>query len=528
MKKRIALLLATAFVIIQATVVSNTNYSEHVAPILYDKCTPCHHPGGIAPFSLMTYGEAMNNSLAIESSILAGIMPPWPPDTAYNRFAHERLLSQTEINTIVDWVQCGTPEGDPGLAPTPPTYNASGPQLGTPDLTISAPVYASNAITQDDYVCFSIPTGLLQDNWIQAVEVEPGNPSIVHHCLVFIDDPGTGGTDTIGGDCVGPTTTTAKLIGEFTPGSAPSVFPAGSAVKMGVELPANANVVLAMHYPEGSFGQLDSTKVHFYFHPQGTTGIREISVASLIENWIFWLPANQHTAVTDVYPDQGTTGVDYSLISVFPHMHLLGDSIRSYAVNAQNDTTNLVQINEWDFHWQGFYTFKNPVKLEAGSYLKGEGSYNNTTTNDHNPNDPPQAVTAGLNTNDEMFLIYFGFLPYEPGDEFLDLDELTTTSAWEIQERSLSEQKVLAYPNPFNNEVAFMYELEEGAEVELVVYDLSGQQVNQLLNASQAPGVQRINWNGTDYSGKQLPNGMYLYQLRIGNAFHAGRVVLSR
>ena len=72
-------------------------------------------------------------------------MPPWPPDTNYSRFRHERILSDQEINLINDWISFGSPEGNPSLAPPPPNYNTTGPQLGTPDLTIQAPTYTSNA-----------------------------------------------------------------------------------------------------------------------------------------------------------------------------------------------------------------------------------------------------------------------------------------------------------------------------------------------------------------------------------------------
>ena len=122
-----------------SSVVSSTNFSQHIAPIFYANCTGCHHSGGVGPFSLIDYQDAYNMRFAIQSSVLNGEMPPWPPDTNYTRFRHERILSNQEITLIDDWVNNGAPEGDPNLAPTPPTYNANGPQLGIPDLTLSAP-----------------------------------------------------------------------------------------------------------------------------------------------------------------------------------------------------------------------------------------------------------------------------------------------------------------------------------------------------------------------------------------------------
>ena len=96
-------------------VVSSTNFNQHIAPIFYANCTGCHHTGGVGPFSLIDYQDAFNMRFAIQSSVLNGEMPPWPPDTNYTRFRHERILSNQEITLIDDWVNNGAPEGDPKL-----------------------------------------------------------------------------------------------------------------------------------------------------------------------------------------------------------------------------------------------------------------------------------------------------------------------------------------------------------------------------------------------------------------------------
>ena len=71
----------------------NPTWSDDVASILYANCTACHHQGGLAPFSLMTYNDAFNLSTDIETAVTNKIMPPWPPDHDYKALAHERLLS---------------------------------------------------------------------------------------------------------------------------------------------------------------------------------------------------------------------------------------------------------------------------------------------------------------------------------------------------------------------------------------------------------------------------------------------------
>ena len=391
----------------------NPNYSEDIAPIIYNKCLQCHHNGGIAPLSLETYSSAVLNSGMIQHVTSTGEMPPWPPDTLYQNYAFENTLTSDEIIKITDWISNGSPLGNTLLLPTMPTFSNSS-QFGTPDLELQIPVYSSTASTNsDDYVCFSIPTGLTTNKKIRAIEVIPGNIQIVHHVLLSIDlTPSSSVTTTP--NCMGPT---GKMIYAYAPGSVPLEYPQDINSIFGVELPANSSISLGMHYPEGSYGQLDSTKVRFYFYPD-TTNIRQISTDFLIQNFTFYLPPHQ---ITEVNASFGPTSQDLSMMSVFPHMHLLGRDMECYAVTPSNDTINLIRINNWDFEWQGFYFFEKFIKIPNGSIIYAKGNYDNTISSS-NPN--PIPVTAGLNTEDEMFIFIFQFLPYQLGDENILIDSI--------------------------------------------------------------------------------------------------------
>ena len=394
----------------------NPNYSEDIAPIIYGKCLQCHHSGGIAPISLETYTDAISNAGLIQHVTSTGEMPPWPPDTLFQHYAYENTLTIDEISTILDWVINGVPLGDTSLLPQMPTFTNSS-LLGPADLEIQIPTYSSAATSNsDDYVCFSIPTGLTQNKKIRAIEVLPGNLQAVHHVLVSIDENASSSI-TITSNCMGPT---GDMIFGYAPGSLPLFYPADSTNKFGVVLPANSSIVLGMHYPEGSFGQLDSTKVRFYFYPQGTV-IRSISTEFLINEGLppdppFTIPPNQITSISATY---GPIPQDVSLMSIFPHMHLLGKDMACFAVTPLNDTINLIRVNNWDFEWQGFYFFKNFIKLPAGSMIYASGSYDNTVSST-NPN--PVTVQSGLNTEDEMFIFLFQFLAYQMGDENISIE----------------------------------------------------------------------------------------------------------
>ena len=397
------------------------NYSEDIAPIIYNKCLQCHHTGGIAPLSFETYSNAVSNAGLIQHVTSTGEMPPWPPDTTYSRFAYENILSFDEITKITDWIANGVPLGDTNLLPPLPNFSNNS-NLGAPDLEIQIPTYSSNANSNsDDYVCFSIPSGLLQDRQVRAIEVIPGNIEIVHHVLVAIDEYGL--NPTISANCMAPL---GDQVYTYAPGSVPMQFPNDSVNKFGIEIPANSNISLGMHYPEGSYGQLDSTKVRFYFYPQNTS-IRPIYTEYLINEGLppdppFLLPPNQITQISSTF---GPIMNDMSLMSIYPHMHLLGKDMECYAVTPTNDTLNLVRINKWDFEWQGAYLYRKFLKIPAGSVIHAFGRYDNTASIT-NPN--PVPVQSGLNTDNEMFVFIFQFLDYQQGDENILIENTNITS----------------------------------------------------------------------------------------------------
>ena len=161
-KKSLFLLLTTTICFGQ-----NPNYSEDIAPIIYGKCLQCHYDGGIAPLTLETYTSVVYNAGMVQHVTSNGEMPPWPADTLFLNYANENVLSMNEISTIIDWITNGVPLGDTSLLPPMPIFGSSS-QLGVPDLELQMPTYSSTATAStDDYVCFSIPTGLLQNRRIK-------------------------------------------------------------------------------------------------------------------------------------------------------------------------------------------------------------------------------------------------------------------------------------------------------------------------------------------------------------------------
>lgn len=84
------------------------------------------------------------------------------------------------------------------------------------------------------------------------------------------------------------------------------------------------------------------------------------------------------------------------------------------------------------------------------------------------------------------------------------------------------------YPNPFNARTVIAYQLPQSAEVELVVYNIMGQKVKTLVRETQEAGTYRVEWDGTDASGRAAGSGVYLYRLRAGDFLRVRRIALMK
>jgi hypothetical protein len=490
------------------------NYSEHVAPIIYDNCSSCHHDGGIGEFPLMSYGSALLRDISIAYNVSKGRMPPWPVDDIEGGFVHDRSLSAEEIKTIVDWVTEGSPEGDPSLAPSPPVFTSEY-VLGEPDLQLKAPVYTSQGDHYDDYVCFTIPTGLTVNKFVKAIEVIPGNPEIVHHCLIYIelkDDPNKFATDVTSHKCGGPSN--KILLGEYIPGSDPIVYPNDEIIKFGIELEVGAKLILAMHYPHHSIGSVDSTKINLHFYPDTVLDVRRVYADAYLEYTGFCIEPN----IIDTITIARAAGISatVSIMSFFPHMHLIGKEIRAWAITPDNQYIDLGVISDWDFEWQGFYVYRKLKVVPVGSILYGQAIYDNTT-NIANPGEPPVQVCEGGNTDDEMFTIYAQYLVYEPGDENIDLNAILDPEGANTV-TSVNVSKLNISPNPVSTGKPSSITVPDAGVYKLRVFGIQGGVVvDEIITVA----------NGQYQMNNNLSPGVYLVTLRGDSHQYVGKLVVQ-
>ncbi|MDH5197970.1 MAG: T9SS type A sorting domain-containing protein, partial [Gemmatimonadota bacterium] len=73
------------------------------------------------------------------------------------------------------------------------------------------------------------------------------------------------------------------------------------------------------------------------------------------------------------------------------------------------------------------------------------------------------------------------------------------------------------FPNPFNPSTTIAYSLESRAGVSLIIYDVAGRRVRDLVNEIRNPGVYRVKWNGRNDNGQPVASGVYFYKLVAGS-----------
>jgi hypothetical protein len=375
-------------------------WSRDVAPILYANCTTCHHEGEVAPFSLLTYKDASKRAEMLAAVTASKQMPPWKPASEeWGIFHDERRLTDAQIALLQQWAKEGAPEGPVEEAPVQPVYTDSW-QLGTPDLVVKMPkAYAIPASGRDLMIYHVIPLNIASDTYITAFEYKPGNRKVVHHMIAFLDANGNAqklAKEKGDGDSYssfgGPLFTPTGGVGGWAPGAMPRFLPEG----IGKPLRKGSDLVMQVHYHPSGKAETDQGSLALYLSKKP---IKQVSISFPLANRRINIPPND---ANYVLTSQIIAPVDLTLFGITPHMHMLGKEMKVTATFADGTTKPLINITDWDWNWQDQYQYTEPVHLPQGTKLNLWARYDNSAENPHNPNTPPQRVTFGEQTTNEM------------------------------------------------------------------------------------------------------------------------------
>ncbi|HEX4413497.1 MAG TPA: redoxin domain-containing protein, partial [Lacipirellulaceae bacterium] len=402
-----------------ATPVGKINYADQIAPIIEKNCACCHKPGTSAPFSLTSHDDVAANASMIAEVVDQRRMPPWYASPNFGKFTNDRTLSAANRKLLVAWARNGeatdSPSPSAATAATPSKPEAeslrgnsadvwAGKQwlLGEPDIIFEAPeTYEVPAEGYVDYKYTLLPTIFLHDTYIQAAEVQPSNPRVVHH-------------SNLGYMPIGTRESYGRLITGYVPGVGPmeldhnvaSKIPAGSALGLQIHLVTN--------------GKPEKTKLRVGFRYPRYNVDKELRYLELKDQKFAIPPFAAHYPVGA----EKTLADDVTLYGFFSHMHVRGQDATYRAYPPKADPVTLLMIPNYNFDWQMPYHLPyGEVKFPAGTKYECTAHFDNTTFNPFNP-DPTATVKDGQQTYQEMM---YGYIFYTKDAEHLDLkiDPLT-------------------------------------------------------------------------------------------------------
>ncbi|HEX8349180.1 MAG TPA: cytochrome c [Hymenobacter sp.] len=406
---------------------SSVTYTEDIAPLIVKHCASCHRSGGEAPFPLLTYEEVNSKAHTIVAVTTSGYMPPWRADPHYRSFANERLLSPEQVALIRRWVETGAPKGPKRKAQSP-VASAKAIAGPTPDLVLRPTnAFRIKGNNTENFVLYKIPFELPAGQAVRAIEFIPGNRRLVHHAnyavqAVAADIDIRKGSDYVVSDQFLtnmreylPFMSDLVHYGGWVPGTSRQDFPSG----VGFTMPIRGVILLTVHYGPSPIDTTDlSTLKLFYTRQPIRRPLQAVSIGSAGSGTIsppLIIPADSIKSFEASWQVKD----DVSLLYIWPHMHLLGQKFKAWAVTPTGETIPLVNIPAWDFRWQESYRCRQMIHLPAGSTVIAKGTYDNTSRNINNPFSPPRRIISQdlMESQSEMLNLVLLMLPYEKGDE---------------------------------------------------------------------------------------------------------------
>jgi hypothetical protein len=381
-------------------------FAKDVAPILQQKCQSCHRPGSIAPMSLLTYEDAQKYAPRIRARVAARVMPPWHIDrtVGIQAFQNDRSLTDAQIDTIVKWVDAGTPLGDPKDMPAPvkwpdPSVWQLAERFGPPDAVIKSEPYSVNATGQDKWWRPVVETGVTEPRWVRAIEVKPsiaGRKS-VHHVLTLLEQHEEGGVMNLASSAAGHQMS-AGLFMEWAIGKVGEVFPedAGKLVLPGSRIRWEIH-----YYATGQPVKDDVVELGVWYYPKGVvpknrTVLRMFNAA---RNSELDIPPGKTSMTQNMFVLPAPARIE----NFQPHMHMRGKAMSMEALypDGRKELLSMVSNFQWRWHVNYIYADTAAPLLPKGTVLIFTAWHDNTANNRNNP-DPAQWVGWGDRTVDEM------------------------------------------------------------------------------------------------------------------------------
>jgi hypothetical protein len=447
---------------------SVATFNKDALPVLQNNCQACHRPGGVAPMSFMTYESTRPWAKAIKAAVVSKKMPPWFADPHVGEFRNAPKLTQADITKLVAWADSGATEGKATDRPAAKEF-VDGWRI-QPDVVVSMPQpYRVGAKGLGEVRQFFIPNPFTEDTWVSAVEIRPGDASVVHHVIVSIPEQEQLGKKAVASVTVCGNCPDAKLVAapagvreladlakaelalkEVALAANQAVFQANFAGvgQRGGSGGAYSDILARLREQqtgEGNFTTMEAVyapgtqpldfgytgsaklikggkpiKIEVHYTPNGKETADQTQVAFTLAKAPaqrrFVMMAPEHLVdsrkpipANDAnYETRGelTFKQDADLVWFMPHMHLRGKDMTFRLVFPDGREENVLNAR-FDFNWQLGYEVAKPIHLPKGTKMIVTAHHDNSANNPMNPT-PGQAVTWGEMTTQEMMLPWFG------------------------------------------------------------------------------------------------------------------------
>ena len=379
------------------------DYATEVAPIIAEQCATCHREGGIGPFAMDSHLMLQGWSPMIRETLITKRMPPTQVDPNIGHFNNARYMTDTDLQTLVHWIDAGAPRGTSAVDPLTEIDMPNWKEwsLGEPDFIVKAPKMEIPATGVLDYIDVDVELPFDEDKWVKAVQFIPGDESVLHHLLTYVTAPAE---NFDGGE--GNTTSVAR---RFLEGYAPGKVDAMSFREdTGVYIPKDHKLSMQFHFTTNGKATTDETLIGLYMYdepPKYENFTR--SVASQ-----FRIPAyDQDYESAAAY----TFDEDVVVTGLRAHMHFRGKDMKFSMENEDGTMTDLLSVPNYSYAWQPTYELEEPVQIKAGTKVHVTGAFDNSEFNPANP-DPSQELTFGLQSWDEMFIGYWTYHAATPSN----------------------------------------------------------------------------------------------------------------
>lgn len=421
-------------------------YYGQVKDVIADHCMGCHAPGqiGYASAPLDEVDMVVQSAEDIAYYAQVGYMPPWMPSAENVPLKNPRVLEAEDIAILSAWAAGDAPLGD-APAETVAIEPTAIPQVRVDMVLQQGEPYMPDMTNSDDYRCFLYDPRFEETTYLTGYLFEPDRAEIVHHAIVYRIDQRAraqafardGQDGKPGWPCYNTTGLGGRyeeMVGTWAPGTFPVFYPVGT----GYAIEAGDVFVVQIHYNTSAGTFSDQTRVSLQFAdpgkrvlplitaelqapveipcPEGANGercTREFAVNYAAERYgeafrqrpDYLLRACGQTLIgdyADLDPSNATSYCDIVapanivVAEVFGHMHELGKSLRIELNPDTPDTKLLLDIPEWDFHWQDRYQFAEPLLVRAGDVVRL------TCVWDNSENDDARYIVWGEGTGDEM------------------------------------------------------------------------------------------------------------------------------